>query len=268
MRYAFDCCAQFVRLLVCLWYPTSLGDLVDATEVLPSLFVRSAAVEAGRVAAQVYSPSLQREWPQDLRATLVGTLLGRMPAEECKVSAQGLCVASASDPRALTLRGPEVLREVVGLYQGFSKLAMAAAFVTFTFLFGKESCIEQHTLRIDAEAALKFLGDLVQDTLRVLSTERFTKAGALPKLEFQVPAVVAKDWVGVVQASLSGIQHHFVRHLVQDIAVLTDEVSKATPRVDHAVSGNTYNVNLAKNISSVGRRARHSRRSASCCSGL
>lgn len=226
--------------------PPSVGAIETSSvaEELKPLFTRAGAAEAGQVAAQVFAPDLQRGWPCQKLATLFQGLVNVLPDSACKVRLGPFCEPADGKGEHPEVSDRCALRDLVSCYEGFSKFACATAFV-WSFVCGAMSCVADHKLRADAEAALKFLCEGGAEVIEA-ATAKNLSAEAVANLDFLFSPQRVVEWVTIVQGALPAISRHILGALVMDIGQLSGEVTGATPRLEHVILPTTYHVSLAK----------------------
>lgn len=219
----------------------TVGDTDSAAEALGSLL--SPDSEAARVASSIFSPGLARHWACEEFALLLETLVSVVPGPACWVSLAPLSRPQVAEAR---VQGPQALSLVVGLFTSLAKVALTTAFLGQSFILGTESCVAEHALRPDVEAAVQFVKENADKVLLLATSQIKAETGGFPTETLVLPPTAIAAWIKAVKQTLPAVCRHFWRNLVQDANRVAAVVAKATPPLEHVFTGNTYVANLAK----------------------
>ena len=213
-------------------------------EYLDRLFDKLKAAENVKVTAKVMAAASGKQWPCVEMLALLRELCLVVPQGSFEVSAVPL-LREGAEPAVFDNK--EQVLNFCDLFMAMSQVCSVLAYLRVRFMASSsDSVTRDNKCKSEVESACSFLRTTVNLTIAKLQSKAFGDWSVWDLAAWRVPPRYCEAWLLQVQAALPMIHRLFLCRICEDLAALTQEVAKVSPRTDHIVTTDKVNETLAK----------------------
>jgi hypothetical protein len=214
-------------------------------EMMDQFFHKPKVSDMVKVAAKVFGNARQElDWPSVVLYKLVEALSSSIPDGVFMVSLHAFCQAGAEP---VQLSDKKQLHQLCTVFMGMSQACSTIAYIRCRLLQERgESCLRDGQLKSEVESAVMFLRATSNKMVDQISKGEFGDWNLWDTMSWLMPLRYCLPWLQRLRACMPRVCRHFLVKLVDYCALISEEVSKVTPRTEHVVSGDKLSEALAR----------------------